>query len=194
MDKNTFNAALMATARIACCSGILGLAACDEKQDEDTGTSEATDTADADADTASGDTDTQEEETWEGPEAADPDVTENHTDDDGDGYSELYYDCDDENAEANPGATDPGLDCGYGECQDHIVDVFSEEPTAPSELTLDCCLMVTEVLGFGQLTEYEYRDSCCDLIAENEQFSSACTPWGPPTPPRMPEHLQHAVA
>ena len=184
MDPRVFNAALIATARIACCSGILGLAACDEKPEaEDTATSQ---TADSDSDTQGDD--------WEGPQTADTGDPASYTDDDGDGYSEIYYDCDDENADVNPGASDPALDCGYGECQEHIADVFSVAEPTTTALTLDCCIMVTDVLGFDLLAEYDYRNQCCDLIVENDHFSAACTPWGPPTPPRMPEKMRAAVA
>ena len=121
------------------------------------------------------------------PDYEPPIVLENPDHDwDGDGYSELYYDCDDADPDSYPGAPDPSLDCGYGECTDHIDGTYSQSLPEPTGETLDCCLMVADVLGFDALFEYEYKEACCDLIAENGEFSSACTPWGPPVPPRMP--------
>ena len=76
----------------------------------------------------------------------------------------------------------------YEECMEAIDAGFATEGFDTSSL-VDCCLLTTEQVGYEDLhnnPEYaELNQNCCDLIAQSNEFSSACTPWGPPTPPAM---------
>ena len=148
MNPSTFEKALRATARIACCAGIVGLTACETKlasNGPDADTSSA-DTAFADADTAVADT-------------AQPD-------------NEIVV------------PDEPN----FAECMDAI-DAGYADPEFDTSVLLDCCLLATEQVGFDALyNDPEYADlneNCCSEIANQGEFSAACTPWGPPTPPSM---------
>ena len=76
----------------------------------------------------------------------------------------------------------------FDECMDAISAGFAE-PEFDTSLLLDCCLFTTEQVGFDELyNNPEYADlneNCCAEIAAQNEFSSACTPWGPPMPPSM---------
>ena len=63
-----------------------------------------------------------------------------------------------------------------------------EANTPPAETTpdvLDCCsLQIEEISTLDQNPfKWENHNFCCSAM--NWQGSSACTPWGPPTPPAM---------
>ena len=141
MNTTTFHQALRATARIACCAGIVGLTACQTKL--------ADSTASSDSDTALADTDS-----------------------------------------ATP--SDPPIvipeEPNFEECM-AAIDAGYADPNFDTTALLDCCLLTTEQVGFDALyndPEYaELNENCCEEIATQGEFSSACTPWGPPTPPSM---------
>ena len=139
MREEIFINALAATARIACCAGLVGVIACGEKA---TDTAQSTDTATADT------TDTAETTQPLAPE-----------------------------------------EVNFDNCLTAINDAFVDETVDHSPL-LECCLLTTEQLGYEELydpSNAHVQENCCDLIAEQGEFSSACTPWGPPTPPAMPK-------
>jgi len=76
----------------------------------------------------------------------------------------------------------------FDECMEAIDAGFNADSFDTTAL-LDCCLLTTETVGYDDLWQNpDYADlneNCCNLIAEQGEFSSACTPWGPPTPPMM---------
>ena len=143
MKPTTFKQALKATARIACCAGIVGLTACDTKLE-----SNGPDTDSSSADTAIADADT-----------AQPD-------------NEIFV------------PDEPNFE----ECMDAI-DAGYADPEFDTSVLLDCCLLTTEQVGYDALyNDPEYADlneNCCSEIANQGEFSAACTPWGPPMPPSM---------
>ena len=138
MKEEIFMNALAATARIACCAGLVGMIACGEKATdsaEGTDTAEVTDTADTTA--------------------------------------------------TQPLAPE---EVNFESCTEAINDAFVDAEVDHSPL-LECCLLTTEELGYDELYSEEnthIQENCCELIAEQGEFSAACTPWGPPTPPAMP--------
>jgi hypothetical protein len=143
MNPNVFQEALMATARIACCAGLVGLVACQTKTDDSA----------SDPDTAVADS--QPEDQIVVPE-------------------------------------EPTFDA----CMEAIDAGYSDPNFDTSEL-LDCCLLTTEEVGYDALyNDPQYADlneNCCEEIMTQGEFSGACTPWGPPTPPSMCSNgLAHA--
>ena len=141
MNPKIFNEALRATARIACCAGIVGMVACQSKAD-DSATSDDTSTV------------AQPENQIVVPE------------------------------EAN-----------FDECMEAIDAGFADASFDTSTL-LDCCMLTTEEVGYEELynnPDYaSLNENCCAEIADQGEFSSACTPWGPPTPPCMTSGVAHA--
>ena len=135
MTPKSFNAALKATARIACCAGLVGLVACETKVEDS---------------------------------ASDPDTA--------------LADSVPENQIVVP--EEPTFDA----CMEAIDAGYADPDFDTSEL-LDCCLLTTETVGFEALyNDPEYADlneNCCQEIVNQGEFSAACTPWGPPTPPSM---------
>ena len=140
MNPKSFNEALKATARIACCAGLVGLVACQAKV-EDSASEPDTDHADS-----------QHEDSHPEDEIVVPE--------------------------------EPTFD----ECMEVIDAGFADPEFDTSEL-LDCCLLTTEEVGYVALyDDPQYADlneNCCGEIMNQGEFSSACTPWGPPTPPSM---------
>ena len=82
--------------------------------------------------------------------------------------------------------TNTGLD--FDTCMGEIEEGFAD-PNFDTSVLVDCCLLTTEQLGYEALyTDPQYTqfsENCCGEIANQGEFSSACTPWGPPTPPSM---------
>ena len=77
----------------------------------------------------------------------------------------------------------------FDNCMEAIDNAFVDAEVDHAPL-LECCLLTTEEVGYEDLyNNPDYaalNENCCSLIAEQGEFSSACTPWGPPTPPAMP--------
>ena len=147
MKPTTFNQALRATARIACCAAIVGLTACDTKVYDCDDPDVNCDSSRTDTLTDTGDTDSQSD-------------------------NEIFV------------PEEPNFE----ECMDAI-DAGYADPEFDTSVLLDCCLLTTEQVGFDALyndPEYaELNENCCSEIANQGEFSAACTPWGPPTPPSM---------
>ena len=78
----------------------------------------------------------------------------------------------------------------FDECMEAIDAGFADPDFDTSEL-LECCLLATDQVGYDNLyNDPQYADlqeNCCEEIARQNEFSPACTPWGPPTPPTMPK-------
>ncbi|MEC8379922.1 MAG: hypothetical protein VXZ96_06360 [Myxococcota bacterium] len=157
MNPNTFQEALKATARIACCAGLVSIVACrtEPPKKTDDSFSSTGDTASAIDDTAlsSGDT--------------------------------ALYDSADSQIDDPITVPDPA---NFEDCMVAIDAGFSDDDFDTSTL-LDCCILTTETVGYDDLhnnPEYEdLNENCCAEIAEQGEWSTACTPWGPPTPPCM---------
>ena len=149
MNQNSFNEALKATARIACCAGIVGLTACQTKVDDSASDldTEVADSQSEDNFADTGDTASQPEDQIVVPE-------------------EPTFD-----------ACMEAIDAGYA------------DPEFDTSVLLECCLLTTEEVGFESLyNDPQYADlneNCCEEIMTQGEWSTACTPWGPPTPPSM---------
>ncbi len=215
MKISTFQGALEATARVACCAALFGMSACEptdsaDKSDDtgssgDTDTSDTSDTMDTDTSDTSDTMDTGDTDTGDSQDTAveptDPDV-----DDDGDGYTENTGDCDDGDPAVFPGAADVSKDCGFAECNESIAGVFSEASPTPDAATESCCLLVAQYYDKNYddlddqedwdsdgITAWEHRYECCDLLGWSQSNTMACTPWGPPTPPEMPKNIKEVA-
>ena len=180
MDQNTFQMALISTARVACCATLLGLSACRDgavdKQDIETNPDVSEDTGEIEQDDTAN-TDTEETEDTSVSDSGEEDTAEDTS-----VLEDTAVDPDEEDTaeESDVLFEDEALQ----ECAEHIDDTFSSNVQTTTE-TVDCCVEVTEAIGYVDLFEYEFQTECCDLIAQNNAFSSACTPWGPPVPPSM---------
>jgi len=134
MNPNVFHEALRATARIACCAGLVSIVACQTKTDDSSTTSDSATPSEP------------------------------------------------ENAIVIP--EEPN----FAECMEAI-DAGYADPAFDTTALLDCCLLTTEEVGYdGLYNDPEYanlQENCCAEIATANEFSGACTPWGPPTPPAM---------
>lgn len=149
MNPKIFNEALRATARIACCAGLVGMVACQSKAD-DSATTDDTSTVTQD------DTST----------VAEP-----------------------ENQITVP------EEANFEECM-VAIDAGFADPDFDTSTLLECCMLTTEQVGYEDLynnPDYaSLNENCCAEISEQGEFSSACTPWGPPTPPCMNSGVAHA--
>jgi len=149
MNPKSYNEALRATARIACCAGLVGLVACQTEVDDSASDPDMTlaDTQSEDQIADTGDTASQPEDQIIVPE-------------------------------------EPTFDV----CME-VIDLGFAEPEFDTSELLECCLLTTEQVGFASLyNDPQYADlneNCCTEIMNQGEFSSACTPWGPPTPPSM---------
>ena len=135
----------MATAKIACCSVLLGSISCKTK----TSPNEATPPANDQQNTA-----TQPEEPI-GP------------------ILEIEGEM-------------PAFPDDFGECRTELSRAFPTDPDAKADVTdatENCCTIYVEHLNQYRAMSGEYRMDCCTVL--NWQAGPACTPWGPPTPPRM---------
>ena len=178
MRKETFQKALRATARITCCASIFGLG-CDFDSKTETNT-----------DTGSDNQDTNDEDT------TDTDTTDTDTTDTND-------------TEDSGTQPDPVYD---EECEVLISEAFPDPTQWPDPETIaqevkDCCQLAAEYydsialqaddsIDWDILYSWEYRDQCCEAL-EWQSDTLACTPWGPPMPPKFrnakihrPKHLR----
>jgi len=102
----------------------------------------------------------------------------------------------------------------YAECQPFIKDIFANdnfpEAESISQEVKDCCALTAAyydalaiksgngMYDYTVIDGWKHRDQCCTAI-EWSDGSTACTPWGPPTPPsaqKMRRRIivrQHAV-
>ncbi|MED5374200.1 MAG: hypothetical protein VX899_24495 [Myxococcota bacterium] len=84
------------------------------------------------------------------------------------------------------GPTDTGPTDALAECREQVAEVFAEAAPAPSQDDLDCCQDIAEYydsVDLAGLEEWQERNGCCEAL--DWQGSLACTPWGPPCPPKM---------
>jgi hypothetical protein len=161
MQRESFEKALIATARIACCAGIFGLG-CGEKtapNDTNDATDTTTDTTNDDTtsntDTADTTTDTSDTST--------PQVTAE--------LQQQYEECQPIILAEFPDGTIPA------------------DPTAAPQEVKDCCeltamyydALATDMNDWNVTSTWTQRDACCASL--NWMSSTmTCTPWGPPMP------------
>ena len=69
----------------------------------------------------------------------------------------------------------------FASCEAAVAE--KEAPLAETDAA--CCQTMAEHYSadMDALLDWETRDACCTLL--EWRGSSACTPWGPPTPPAM---------
>ena len=183
MKQETFTKALIATARITCCASLFGLG-CQEK-DENTNPT-TTDTG---------------ENSDEDP--ADTSTTEDTADTAS-------------SQDTGTSDTETGSDPVYDEsCVELIADAFPDSSQWPDPQTVaqevkDCCELAAQYYDMTALQEdgsfdwsvidgWEYRDQCCTAL-EWQSDTLACTPCGPPMPPKYralkihrPQNLQRIL-
>jgi hypothetical protein len=111
----------------------------------------------------------------------DSDALWNPEDNDGDGYSNCDGDCDDTIASNSENITE---EC-FADCDEHITAVFSSENPQIETETLVCCSTVINNLGWENYGMHDHWGDCCDALTGGLFEAPACTPWGPPTPPKM---------
>lgn len=71
------------------------------------------------------------------------------------------------------------------ECEQHLESAVIV-PGLATQKTEDCCQLVAEAIDEADLDglgEWEQRGECCEVLGWSG--SMACTPWGPPCPPKM---------
>lgn len=69
-------------------------------------------------------------------------------------------------------------------CLTEVEAMVSDETTKLPEEARECCSTIAEhfdASGLSFMGEWDTRGQCCDLL--EWRGTSACTPWGPPTPP-----------
>lgn len=174
MKRDSFTQALRATAKVACAASLLNVG-CKVKTPSQVATPNTSDTAETQTSDTSDDTSTEILDTGTG--------------------------------------SDPAEEA-YAECQPLIEDVFANDtfPDADSisQEIKDCCALTAAyydalaiesgdgMYDYTVIDGWEHRDQCCAAI-EWSDGSTACTPWGPPTPPsaqKMKRRIivrQHAV-
>jgi hypothetical protein len=134
MKQKSFEKALVATARVACCSILFGTISCKPKTTPNEATPPLNDNTNVNTD----DTDTKVEEVAQYP-------------------------------------------AGFDECVSEFETVFEQLPLNLTDKVMDCCNQYIEYLEENN-TIAEYKVDCCEVT---NFTSTACTPWGPPTPPKM---------
>ena len=179
MKHSVFMGALESTAKIAGCAAIFGAAVC------------VANDADKDSDSATMDSETSDSASSVDTDGANGVVGDLDVDDDGDLYTENTGDCDDGDSTAYPGGE--GDDCGLSACRASVADTFAVDTPMPDANTETCCQLIANYYDqhYDEMMEWEERNQCCDLL--EWQGSMACTPWGPPVPPKMPNQTKERV-
>ena len=85
--------------------------------------------------------------------------------------------------EPEPLQPDESFPENFAECRTELDRAFGEERQESTDLTKECCDKYAQHLDSIDTSFGVYRDDCCDVL--NWMGSMACTPWGPPGPPRM---------
>ena len=191
MKRDSFTQALRATAKIACAASLLSVS-CRSKTPSQVAEPNTNDTAETEMSDTNEDTSTDTEDTSTNTEDTSKDTEDTDTEDTNTSTPEEEY----------------------AECLPLIEETFANvdfpETDTISQEVKDCCALTaayydTLALESGDgmydytvIDGWEYRDQCCAAI-EWSDGSTACTPWGPPTPPsaqKMKRKIivhQHAV-
>lgn len=192
MKQETFQKALMATARITCCASIFGLGC----QAEWVDTKPDNETTDTETEEESNNTDTSTPEDTSAPNETGTNVETGETTVDTGGQD--TSDTQDTNDTQDSGTqTDPVYD---EECEALITEAFPDPNQWPNPETIaqevkDCCQLAAEYydelalqadgsFDWNVFTQWEHQNQCCAAI-EYSGGTMACTPWGPPMPPKL---------
>ena len=155
MKKDVFLAALEATARVACCAALVGGVGCQPKKVQQINTPAVEEEKVEE---------TREETPVEINKESDP----------------LLNGMASAKKEASP---------TFIACQEKIDDFLKNtsqnDPNQewPKDIVNCCAEQAKEVDASPDLEVLFHRPECCDVL--NWRGSRACTPWGPPTPPKM---------
>jgi hypothetical protein len=159
MKQDTFQKALIATAKITCCASLFGLA-CNKKV----------------------------------PVVADPlsNASENIVETMDSSANKII--------EVTIASVDHVESSYNQECKDLLTETFQESSSWPETMpqeVKDCCNNGIEhyisleketdrISDTNTLFQWEYKDQCCDALDWNPRTQTiACTPWGPPMPPKF---------
>ena len=158
MKRDSFTQALKATAKIACAASLLNVG-CRSKTASQVATPNTNDTAETEVSDINEDTGSNTEDT---------------------------------------GANTSTAEEEYAECLPLIEEVFANgdfpETDTISQEVKDCCALTAAyydalaiesgdgMYDYTVIDGWEYRNQCCSAL-EWSDGSTACTPWGPPTPP-----------
>ncbi len=98
--------------------------------------------------------------------------------------------CDATLAAVFPAKPMPRDDAEQSEWDTYLAEVEARRSAAREQPeVIACCSDIA--VSFGADIEaavgWTEREDCCEVL--NWQGSTACTPWGPPTPPAMPEEV-----
>lgn len=162
MNRNSFERALAATARVACCSALIGATACKPKP-----TAPAS-SAEIPAQPAEPPSTNQPEETSTTPSSPELSSVEPE-------ISQLRV--------PNPAPFPADFEDCASELRTAIEGWKEAQEREVSKEVKDCCDRYTAHLDDIGSMEGEFRYECCDV--QNWRDTRACTPWGPPVPPRM---------
>ncbi|MBM76683.1 MAG: hypothetical protein CMK59_14850 [Proteobacteria bacterium] len=160
MDEKTMKKALEATARVACCSFLIGAISCQAKKEPSASEQVLPQSVEK--------TEVTAEEAKEEPKEVPKEVPK------------------EEQAPLIRPSTIDYPDALMS-CVEHInKELLIERPQTVSDKAISCCHTVaTHVIDVdGHVFNWELGDVCCSVMDE-EPMRSACTPWGPPMPPKM---------
>ena len=195
MKRDSFTQALRATAKIACAASLLNVG-CRSKTASQVAAPNTNDTAETEVSDTNEDT------------ASNTNDTGSNTEDTGSNTEDTGSNTDDTGSNTSTAEEE------YAECLPLIEEVFANgdfpETDTISQEVKDCCALTAAyydalaiesgdgMYDYTVIEGWEYRDQCCTAI-EWSDGSTACTPWGPPTPPsarKMKRRIvvrQHAV-
>ena len=193
MKRDSFTQALRATAKIACAASLLNVG-CRSKTASQVAAPNTNDTAETEVSDTNEDTASNTDDTGSNTEDTGTEDTGSNTDETGTNTSTAEEE--------------------YAECLPLIEEVFANgdfpETDTISQEVKDCCALTAAyydalaiesgdgMYDYTVIEGWEYRDQCCSAL-EWSDGSTACTPWGPPTPPsarKMKRRIvvrQHAV-
>lgn len=200
MKRDSFTQALRATAKIACAASLLNVG-CRSKTASQVAAPNTNDTAETEVSDTNEDTASNTDDTGSNTEDTGTEDTGSNTDDTASNTDET-------------GTNTPTAEEEYAECLPLIEEVFANgdfpETDTISQEVKDCCALTAAyydalaiesgdgMYDYTVIEGWEYRDQCCSAL-EWSDGSTACTPWGPPTPPsarKMKRRIvvrQHAV-
>ena len=158
MKHEVFRAALEATARVACCATLIGSVGCQPKQQVDT-------------------------------KPVDKQSVETKTEVKIESEAEKTPERTEDPRAAMIEAAKQNADSDFLACQEKVAEQLKKTAQSdpnqvwPEEVVKCCDLQAQAVDGNPELGILFEREACC--FALNWQGSRACTPWGPPMPPKM---------
>ncbi|MCH2108285.1 MAG: hypothetical protein MK135_03080 [Polyangiaceae bacterium] len=176
MEREVFEEALRAAARVACCAAVFSTGCSGVEHQDPSVPSGAPDAA--------------------APDAAAPDAVAHDAGAHGQQMSEATNSPQGVKGAEHPGHQEEESDESWAACRQYLNEVFIQETKKGGPQTRTCCDKV-----FG--AEHKWQEvadnpkeqvsvesarlatACC--IINRHTVGLICTPWGPPTPPAMPE-------